>query len=100
LSEPYLTRVKRDLKRLQMHFPGAVVAELTGARLLGYFEARRAAHKTFNNRRGVVSAFMTAAHALYRSCGFVDIEPYAESEIPDEFKSSLVLMEKNVRSAQ
>ena len=36
LSEPYLTRVKRDLKRLQKHFPAARVAELTGTRLLGY----------------------------------------------------------------
>jgi integrase len=61
LSEPYLTRVKRDLKRLQRHFPGASVAELTGARLIGYFEARRATHKTFNNRRGVVSAFLKFA---------------------------------------
>ena len=61
LSEPYLTRVKRDLKRLQLHFPAATVADLTGTRLLGYFEARRAAHKTFNNRRGVVSAFLKYA---------------------------------------
>jgi integrase len=61
LSEPYLTRVKRDLKRLQKHFPAATVAELTGPRLMGYFEARRAAHKTFNNRRGVVSSFLKFA---------------------------------------
>ena len=61
LSEPYLTRVKRDLKRLQLHFPAATVADLTGTRLLGYFEARRAAHKTFNNRRGVVSSFLRFA---------------------------------------
>ncbi|MDI1338053.1 MAG: site-specific integrase [Lacunisphaera sp.] len=61
LSEPYLTRVKRDLKRLQTHFPAATVADLTGTRLLGYFEARRAAHKTFNNRRGVVSSFLRFA---------------------------------------
>ena len=61
LSEPYLTRVKRDLNRLQKHFPDATVAELTGTRLLGYFEARGAAHKTFNNRRGVVSAFLKFA---------------------------------------
>jgi len=61
LSEPYLTRVKRDLNRLQKHFPAATVAELTGTRLLGYFEARGAAHKTFNNRRGVVSAFLKFA---------------------------------------
>jgi hypothetical protein len=61
LSEPYLTRVKRDLKRLQLHFPAATVADLTGTRLLAYFEARRAAHKTFNNRRGVVSSFLRFA---------------------------------------
>ena len=61
LSEPYLTRVKRDLKRLQTHFPAATVADLTGTRLLGYFEARRAAHKTFNNRQGVVSSFLRFA---------------------------------------
>lgn len=40
--------------------------------------------------------FMTAAHALYRSCGFTDIPPYAESEIPDEFKPLLVFMEKTL----
>jgi integrase len=61
LSEPYLTRVKRDLKRLQKHFPASTVADLTGAKLMEYFEARRAAHKTFNNRRGVVSAFLKFA---------------------------------------
>ena len=61
LSEPYLTRVKRDLKRLQKHFPGAIVAELTGPRLIEYFEARQATHKTFNNRRGVVSTFLKFA---------------------------------------
>lgn len=37
--------------------------------------------------------FMTAAHALYRNHGFVDIEPYPESEIPDDFKPYLVFME-------
>ncbi len=38
--------------------------------------------------------FMTAAHALYRSTGFVDIQPYPESEIPDEYKQYWVFMEK------
>jgi hypothetical protein len=37
--------------------------------------------------------FMSAAHAMYRGRGFVDIEPYAESEIPDEYKSHWVFME-------
>ena len=61
LSEPHLTRLKRDLKRLEKHFPGATVAELTGARLVGYFEARKAALKTYNNRRGIVSTFLKFA---------------------------------------
>ncbi len=34
------------------------------------------------------------AYALYRSCGFVDIEPYAGSEIPVAFKPYLVFMEE------
>ena len=61
LSEPHLTRVGRDLKRLEKHFPGVTVAELTGARLVGYFEAGRAGLKTYNNRRGIVSTFLKFA---------------------------------------
>jgi GNAT superfamily N-acetyltransferase len=41
--------------------------------------------------------FMTAAHALYRSSGFVDIESYPESEIPDEYKGYWLFMEKILR---
>jgi len=37
--------------------------------------------------------FMSAAHGLYRSSGFIDIAPYAESEIPDEHKCHWVFME-------
>jgi GNAT superfamily N-acetyltransferase len=40
--------------------------------------------------------FLTAAHALYRSNGFVNIEPYPESEIPDEYKAYWVFMEKTL----
>ena len=43
--------------------------------------------------------FMTAAHALYRGAGFVDIEPYAESEIPDMYKPYLIFMERDLRPA-
>lgn len=38
--------------------------------------------------------FMTAAHGLYRSCGFAEIGPYPESEIPDQYKSHWVFMER------
>ncbi|WP_394993935.1 GNAT family N-acetyltransferase [Emticicia sp.] len=37
--------------------------------------------------------FMEAAHTLYRSVGFKDIEPYPEMEIPQEFKDYLLFME-------
>jgi hypothetical protein len=61
LSEPHLTRVKRDLRRLIRHFPGATVADLTSTSLAGYFEARRAGLKTYNNRRGIVSNLLKLA---------------------------------------
>ena len=40
--------------------------------------------------------FMTSAHALYRSSGFITIGPYPESEIPDQFKSHWVVMERTL----
>jgi GNAT superfamily N-acetyltransferase len=38
--------------------------------------------------------FMTEAHALYRSLGFVEIPPYAESEIPEAFRDHWIFMER------
>jgi GNAT superfamily N-acetyltransferase len=37
--------------------------------------------------------FLTPAHRLYRSLGFVEIGPYAESEIPSEWFSRWLFME-------
>lgn len=36
--------------------------------------------------------FMHAAHALYRSVGFIEIEPYPESEIPKELRHHWLFM--------
>jgi len=38
--------------------------------------------------------FMEAAHSLYSSSGFYEIDPYPESEIPDEFQRHWIFMEK------
>jgi GNAT superfamily N-acetyltransferase len=43
--------------------------------------------------------FMTAAHALYRARGFEPIEPYSESEVPEEYRSHWVFMERELRTA-
>ena len=36
--------------------------------------------------------YMTSAHALYRSFGFKEIDPYPESEIPEQYHSHWVFM--------
>jgi GNAT superfamily N-acetyltransferase len=40
--------------------------------------------------------FMAAAHSLYRSSGFYEIDPYPESEIPEEFQPNWIFMEKKL----
>jgi GNAT superfamily N-acetyltransferase len=38
--------------------------------------------------------FMHESHALYQSSGFLEIEPYPESEIPREIQEHWIFMEK------
>jgi GNAT superfamily N-acetyltransferase len=40
--------------------------------------------------------FMVAAHSLYRSIGFYEIDPYPESEIPEDFQKHWIFMEKKL----
>ncbi len=58
ISATQLERIKRDLKRLQKHFRGVVVSELTAERLIGFFNLGKPSLKTYNNRRGIVSTFL------------------------------------------
>ena len=58
----------------------------------GLIEAARGAG--YGRLRLDSSDFMTGAHALYRTRGFEDIGPYAESEIPEQFRSHWVFMER------
>ena len=63
-------------------------ALLAAARDLGYARVRLDS-----------ADFLTAAHALYRANGFVAIDPYPESEIPDAYKSHWVFMERALINA-
>lgn len=64
---------------------GILEALLSGARDIGYSKVR------LDSAR-----FMEAAHSLYRSSGFQEIEPYDESEIPPEFREHWIFMEKTL----
>jgi GNAT superfamily N-acetyltransferase len=57
-------------------------------------EALAAARQNrFSTVRLDSTRFMKEAQALYRSAGFHDIVPYAESEIPEEFRRYWIFME-------
>jgi GNAT superfamily N-acetyltransferase len=40
--------------------------------------------------------FMEAAHSLYRSNGFYEIDPYPESEIPEAFQPHWIFIERKL----
>lgn len=57
ISYPQLKRITWDLRRLEKHFKGKTVAEITVSGLVGFLERRRPSMKTFNNQRGVLGTF-------------------------------------------
>ena len=61
ISEPQMDRIRSDLKRLDEHFAGKTVGEITPPALISFFELGAAALKTYNNRRGIVSTFFKYA---------------------------------------
>ncbi len=58
LSHRQFQSFRCELRALVTHFPNANVCELTPAKLMAYFQRGDASHKSFNNRRGLVSAFL------------------------------------------
>jgi GNAT superfamily N-acetyltransferase len=50
----------------------------------------------YNQLRLDSARFMHAAHDLYRSAGFKEIDPYPESEIPAQFQSHWIFMERGL----
>lgn len=61
ISHSYFVRLEREMERVPKRIPVSTVAELTSARLVAYFEFKRASRKTYNNRRGTMSGFLKFA---------------------------------------
>jgi hypothetical protein len=61
VSARQLRSIRHELVNLRRHFPGSVLVQLTPANLTGYFERGHPAPKTYNNRRGIVGAFLRFA---------------------------------------
>ena len=61
ISDHQMRRIRWDLGRLEKHFRGKSVAELTVTSLVAYLELRQPSLKTYNNRRGTLSTFFKFA---------------------------------------
>ncbi len=66
-----------------------------GKKMVGVLldEARQIGYETI---RLDSTQYMVGAHNLYRSFGFQDIEPYPESEIPEEYHAYWVFMQLQI----
>jgi GNAT superfamily N-acetyltransferase len=53
----------------------------------------------FSRLRLDSARFMHAAHNLYRSAGFKEIDAYPESEIPVQFQTHWIFMERDLRKS-
>ncbi|HVE91329.1 MAG TPA: GNAT family N-acetyltransferase [Actinomycetota bacterium] len=86
---PGIGEIKRMYVRPEARKAGvgrALLASLMSeAKLAGYSSVRLDS-----------AGFMRAAHVMYRSAGFHEIEPYPESEIPKEFQRHWVFMERDL----
>lgn len=58
ISHRQFTSFRCELRALEAAFPGKKVAELAPGALTDYFRRDSASKKTFNNRRGLVGAFL------------------------------------------
>lgn len=61
ICQPMFDRIRWELKRLESHFAGKLVAEITSTAVVEFLELDRPSMKTYNNRRGVLSTFFKYA---------------------------------------
>jgi GNAT superfamily N-acetyltransferase len=82
-----------EVKRMYVReeFRGLGIGRALIEALISEAQASGYAHLRLDSAR-----FMHAAHRLYRSVGFKEIEPYPESEIPAEFQANWIFMEREL----
>lgn len=61
ICRPQFDRIRWEMKRLVVYFPGKMVAEIPPPALVAYLELGHPVMKTYNNRRGVLSTFFKYA---------------------------------------
>jgi len=91
-----LKSINSEIGEIKRMFVDPTVRRIgAGRAILGGLldEAKKAGYKKI---RLDSPKFMEAAHSLYRSFGFYDIETYPEMEIPAEFKDYLLFKELDV----
>lgn len=93
----------RDRRRACSRLPATPASELPGNALIRIVRACGESGPTVPKSSACTFAVPSmdgggsrAAHGLYRLNGFVEIGPYAESEIPDEYKPYWVFMERTL----
>jgi GNAT superfamily N-acetyltransferase len=95
-----LRRIATDTAEIKRMYVDPAVRRVGAGRAILEYLVAAATSAGYSRARLDSPRFMTAAHALYRSSGFLDIEPYAESEIPDMYKPFLIFMERELRPAR
>lgn len=88
---PELGEIKRMYVRPQFRGRGV------GRALLDYL-LEQGRKNGFRSIRLDSVRFMEAAQSLYRSCGFMEIDPYPESEIPKDFQEHWVFLEIDLQA--
>ena len=89
-------QIREDMGEVKrMYVRDAFRGQGVGSALLqGVIKEARTAG--FSRLRLDSARFMHAAHSLYCAAGFEEIDPYPESEIPEQFQANWIFMEREL----
>ena len=91
-----LRRIGRDVCEIKRMYVDPAFRRVGAGRAILSHLIDAAARSGYTRVRLDSLEFMTDAHALYRHFGFVDIEAYPESEIPESFRRYMIFMEREL----